>query len=179
MPTSFDTQMISYVAAIAATLLFLLLFWVRGKRAANLALKQQRERLRRQEKELTTVNKQLLEVRSVVIGLGQKVTEQQDLIAHLGERIRELENTDSDGRLYSRASKMVRLGADVNELIQECELPKAEAELMMALQNKIANRQQGQGETARAAAPKQQTQRQAPPRRPASSSYPPKRPIKR
>jgi len=69
------------------------------------------------------------------------VGEQQDIIQHLNERITELEQVDNDGRLYSRASKMVKLGADINELIEECELPKAEAELMMSLQNKIAGKE--------------------------------------
>lgn len=63
------------------------------------------------------------------------------MIQHLSERITELEHVDSDSRLYSRASKMVQLGAGVEELIEECELPKAEAELMMALQNKITGKQ--------------------------------------
>ncbi|WP_411572378.1 DUF2802 domain-containing protein [Vibrio sp. TH_r3] len=101
---------------------------------------QQRQELRSQEKELSKANNQLLEVRSVVIGLGQKMTEQQDMIQHLSERITELEHVDSDSRLYSRATKMVQLGAGVDELIQECELPKAEAELMMALQTKISGK---------------------------------------
>ncbi|MDW2334509.1 DUF2802 domain-containing protein, partial [Vibrio sp. 1069] len=79
--------------------------------------------------------------RSVVVGLGQKVTEQQDIIQHLNERIRELEHADTDGRLYSRATKMVQLGADINELIEECELPKAEAELMLSLQKKLAGKE--------------------------------------
>ncbi len=76
-----------------------------------------------------------------MVGLGQKVSEQQDIIRHLNERLLELENTDADARLYTRASKMVQLGADLNELIQECELPKAEAELMMSLQNKLAGKE--------------------------------------
>jgi predicted nucleic acid-binding Zn-ribbon protein len=175
MPTSLDTQLIPYVAAFAATLLFLALLWIRAKRAANLAAKKQHDRLSRQEKELATVNKQLLEVRSVVIGLGQKVSEQQDIIQLLNDRIRELENNDNDGRLYSRASKMVKLGADVNELIQECELPKAEAELMMSLQNKIANKQEerapSRAPSRRAPAPRAEKQQ--------PSGYPPKRPLKR
>jgi hypothetical protein len=33
---------------------------------------------------------------------------------------------------------MVELGADVNELMQECDLPKAEAELLLRLQQKMA-----------------------------------------
>ncbi len=63
------------------------------------------------------------------------------MIQHLNERIRELEHADTDGRLYSRASKMVQLGADINELIEECELPKAEAELMLSLQKKLAGQE--------------------------------------
>ncbi|WP_068712703.1 DUF2802 domain-containing protein [Vibrio tritonius] len=102
------------------------------------ALRQQNRAL---DKELTKANKQLLEVRSVVVGLGQRVSEQQDIISHLNERIMALENEDNDARLYSRATKMVQLGADVDELISECELPKAEAELMMSLQNKLAGRE--------------------------------------
>lgn len=100
-----------------------------------------RQQNRALDKELTKASKQLLEVRSVVVGLGQRVSEQQDIISHLNERIMALENEDNDARLYSRATKMVQLGADVDELISECELPKAEAELMMSLQNKLAGRE--------------------------------------
>ncbi|WP_143698202.1 DUF2802 domain-containing protein [Vibrio sp. qd031] len=175
MPISIDSQLIPYVAALAATLLFLALLWIRAKRAANLATKKQQDRLSRQEKDLATVNKQLLEVRSVVIGLGQKVSEQQDIIQILNDRIREIENNDNDGRLYSRASKMVKLGADVNELIQECDLPKAEAELMMSLQNKIASKQENRSPqraaTHRAQAPRAKNTQ--------PSAYPSRRPLKR
>ncbi|WP_407702383.1 DUF2802 domain-containing protein [Vibrio algarum] len=111
-----------------------------GKRLRN-GFEHQRQTVRSLEKEITKANNQLLEVRSVVIGLGQKMSEQQDTIQHLSERITELEHVDSDSRLYSRASKMVQLGAGVDELIEECELPKAEAELMMTLQNKISGKE--------------------------------------
>ncbi|WP_053028233.1 flagellar transcriptional regulator FlrD, partial [Vibrio cholerae] len=110
----------------------------RGQHRQSETLRQQ---IRNLDRELQKSNKQLLEVRSVMVGLGQKVSEQQDIIRHLNERLLELENTDADARLYTRASKMVQLGADLNELIQECELPKAEAELMMSLQNKLAGKE--------------------------------------
>lgn len=100
-----------------------------------------RQQLRHLDKELQKANKQALEVRSVMVGLGQQVSEQQDIILHLSERLKELENADTDGRMYSRASKMVKLGADINELIEECELPKAEAELMLSLQKKMSGRE--------------------------------------
>lgn len=40
---------------------------------------------------------------------------------------------DPDGRLYSRAARMVELGADIDEVMAECEIPKAEAELLISL----------------------------------------------
>ncbi|WP_375750859.1 DUF2802 domain-containing protein [Vibrio sp. HN007] len=118
-----------------------LFVWLRGRAQAQQQSDKLRQATRQMDKELQKANNQLLEVRSVVVGLGQKVTEQQDLIQHLSERVNELEHVDSDSRLYSRASKMVQLGAGIDELIEECELPKAEAELMMSLQNKIAGKE--------------------------------------
>ncbi|EKO3557198.1 DUF2802 domain-containing protein [Vibrio metschnikovii] len=100
-----------------------------------------RQQVRQLDKELQKATKQLLEVRSAAIGLGQKVTGQQEIIVHLSERLKQLENVDTDARLYSRASKMVKLGADIDELIEECELPKAEAELMLSLQKKLAGKE--------------------------------------
>lgn len=130
------------LAGVITFLLLILLFGVlRLKRNQRLAGEQARQQQRHLERELQKANKQLLEVRSVVIGLGQKVSEQEDIIQHLLQRIKELEQADGDGRMYSRATKMVQLGADLNELIEECELPKAEAELMMSLQNKLSGRE--------------------------------------
>ena len=84
------------------------------------------------------LQKQFVEFRSGSINMGQKVAEMTQLSQHFDDRLNELENTDVDSRLYSRANKLVQLGAGINELMEECELPKAEAELMMSLQAKIA-----------------------------------------
>ena len=35
----------------------------------------------------------------------------------------------------------MKLGAGINELMEECELPKAEAELMMSLQSKLSGKE--------------------------------------
>jgi len=130
------------IAGVAVLIVLLLIVAVyKLKRQLTSVTDANRQQLRSYDKELKKSNKQLLEVRSVVVGLGQRVSEQQEIIQHLNERLVELEQEDSDGRLYSRATKMVRLGADVEELIEECELPKAEAELMMSLQKKIAGKE--------------------------------------
>ncbi|MGL5728458.1 MAG: DUF2802 domain-containing protein, partial [Plesiomonas sp.] len=40
----------------------------------------------------------------------------------------------------SRATKLAEMGAGLDELMQECELPKAEAELLLNLQRQMKNR---------------------------------------
>ncbi len=129
------------IGGISIIVLLFAVVLIRIKSVLQQQVQQSRQHVRALEKELQKSSKQLLEVRSVVVGLGQRVTEQQDIIQHLNERVVELEHADTDGRLYTRATKMVQLGAGINELIEECELPKAEAELMMSLQNKLAGKE--------------------------------------
>lgn len=126
---------------IALIVMLIVLVWLRLHRAQIKQADYFRQQARHADKEQQKVSKQLLEVRQVVVGLGKTVSDQQDIIKHLNERLKELENADTDARLYSRASKMVKLGADIEELIEECELPKAEAELMLSLQKKLQGKE--------------------------------------
>ncbi|NIY93684.1 DUF2802 domain-containing protein [Vibrio diazotrophicus] len=129
-----------FLAGGVALLVMLIgLVWVSLRRAMIRQGDYFRQQLRHSDKEQQKASKQLLEVRSVVVGLGKTVNDQQEIIKHLNDRLKELENADTDARLYSRASKMVKLGADLDELIEECELPKAE--LMMSLQKKLQGKE--------------------------------------
>ena len=84
------------------------------------------------------------ELRSGIIGVGQRVLQlesslkqlQQDVqqqLSTLHEQQQALSLTDPDSKMYSRAMKMVQLGADLDEIMRECELPRAEAELLYNL----------------------------------------------
>ena len=46
---------------------------------------------------------------------------------------------DPASRLYSRAAKMVELGADLEEIMRECDLPAAEARLLVHLHRQSNN----------------------------------------
>jgi len=61
--------------------------------------------------------------------LQEKLDTQQGLIEHN-------QSQQPEDKLYSRAQKMVLLGADVEELVAECDLPTAEAEMLVALHNR-------------------------------------------
>jgi len=91
-------------------------------------------------KELSRVKestrKQLTELHANALGVGLKVGEVEKAILAVAERQQELSHQDPDRKLYSRAAKMVELGAGIDEIMAECEIPKAEAELLISMRAK-------------------------------------------
>jgi flagellar biogenesis protein FliO len=109
-----------------------------NKQQAQLqVLTAQLESLQQQKASLQTETEEL---RAGVIGVGQRVLvmqEQQQRLQHefaaLQEQQQAIALSDPESKIYSRAVKMVELGADLEEIIRECELPRAEAELLFNL----------------------------------------------
>ncbi|WKE66765.1 DUF2802 domain-containing protein [Gallaecimonas kandeliae] len=91
------------------------------------------KRLEDAERELAERGQLLHEVHSGALGMGQRLLALAADVEHLQGAQDELKSIDPEGKLYSRAAKMVALGADVEELMRECELPRAEAELLYNL----------------------------------------------
>lgn len=90
--------------------------------------------------QLALLRAELAELRSGVIGVGQRVLELEEQLMQqamqleaLSEKQQALEMSEPESKMYSRAVKMVQLGADLDEIILECELPRAEAELLLNL----------------------------------------------
>lgn len=83
--------------------------------------------------QLESLRKQMMELHSGAIGMGQRLQSVEGAMHQVNERQQELTMQDPERRLYSRAAKMVELGADLDEVMSECELPKAEAELLISL----------------------------------------------
>ena len=73
------------------------------------------------------------ELQSVSLGTGQKLIELERKLVSLNEVQQEMSVQTPENKLYTRAVKMVELGAGVEEIMAECELPKAEAELLLSL----------------------------------------------
>ncbi|WP_234418520.1 DUF2802 domain-containing protein [Dongshaea marina] len=79
------------------------------------------------------LRKQVNEIQSGTLGLGKRLVALQSSLEGLQEQQQELSMREPENRLYSRAMRMVELGADLDELMRECELPRAEAELLLSL----------------------------------------------
>lgn len=77
--------------------------------------------------------KQFNELRAGSVGMSRKVIQLANDLDGLNDRQAEVELNDPDNRLYSRAVRLIELGADLSEVMDECEIPRAEAELLVRL----------------------------------------------
>jgi len=83
----------------------------------------------KQEKSLnenTLVSKQL---EHRIKTLQSQINSQQELIS-------QLQTDQGDDKFYSRAIKLAKIGADIEEIVAECELPYAEVEMLISVYQK-------------------------------------------
>jgi len=55
------------------------------------------------------------------------------------QSLEQLHNQQPQDKLYSRAFKMVELGADIEEVVRECDIPLAEAEMLISVHRNKTN----------------------------------------
>ena len=73
--------------------------------------------------ENTLVSKQL---EHRIKSIQSQLTAQQELIS-------QLQTDQGDDKFYSRAIKLAKIGADIDEIVTECELPYAEVEMLISV----------------------------------------------
>ena len=61
--------------------------------------------------------------------LQGEITSQQELIA-------QLQTDQGEDKFYTRAIKLAKRGADIEEIVTECELPPAEVEMLISVYQK-------------------------------------------
>ena len=75
----------------------------------------------------------LLESDQVTRQLEHRIKSLKIELEQLRQDIIILNEQQPEDKLYSRALKLVKLGASVDEIISECEIPKAEAEMLVSV----------------------------------------------
>ncbi|MDT0602823.1 DUF2802 domain-containing protein [Thalassotalea castellviae] len=145
-----DVLMVYSLAALALVLfLFVLIFFQNKKNQIRFsALEVQIESYefiinelklanQQQQSELTAKENSLqawqLEHRQISQQLEHRIKVLQEKLTQTHETIEQIQQQQPEDKLYSRAQKMVKLGADVEELVRECDLPHAEAEILIAM----------------------------------------------
>ncbi|MBA6340491.1 DUF2802 domain-containing protein [Colwellia sp. MB02u-10] len=65
-----------------------------------------------------------------------KVTQEQ--FSNQFQSIEQVLHQQPEDKLYTRAQKLVELGADLAEIIRECDIPRAEAEMLLSIHQRKA-----------------------------------------
>jgi ferritin-like metal-binding protein YciE len=68
--------------------------------------------------------------------LEYRIKTQQQQITKQQEVFEQLQNQQPEDKLYSRAVKLAELGADIEEIMRECDIPRAEADMLMSMRQK-------------------------------------------
>lgn len=140
----FEWLVIGVIPAVAILLVSFVLWQHQRQRQSFIALLREHQQTQTAMKALQI---ELDELRGGIIGVGQRVLQletawqrsQQDLqmvaneIEQISEHQQKMQLFDPESKLYNRAMKMVQLGAGLEEIMLECELPRAEAELLLNL----------------------------------------------
>ncbi|MCW8107648.1 DUF2802 domain-containing protein [Alteromonas ponticola] len=85
---------------------------------------------------IQSLDHQINESREREVVLGKHQTDLQVSLTHLENQLRELKQQDPSLRLYHRATELVKQGASLEEIIQSCDIPRAEAELLISMHRK-------------------------------------------
>jgi Tfp pilus assembly protein PilN len=141
-----------YMVAVTVSLCVLLLLWVWFLAAQ---LKQQQRALVKlhseQQSTLATLNAVETAHKTITQSLYPLqdnaqtaldiIAELEGLIVNVRLEQDELIAQDPQVKLYQKAAKMIREGASIDDLMEACELPRAEAELMYNMQQSEVNEQ--------------------------------------
>jgi predicted nucleic acid-binding Zn-ribbon protein len=130
------TLLISLIALIGS-IACLTLFFVLNKRH-----KTQLETIAAQSYTLSVVSKKVInlseeihEIRSGNYGVIKRVKDLVQQVDNLQSAQQNFVEQDSQSRFYSKGAKLISQGASLEDVMRECDMPAAEAELLFNLHN--------------------------------------------
>ncbi|MER2492129.1 DUF2802 domain-containing protein [Catenovulum sediminis] len=110
--------------------------WLSSKKNQQVLQTNVDEKLSHLERENKILRHEINEVNASSISMGKNIRQLAQYFAELENRFSELELVDPESKLYSRAAKLAEKGASIEEIIEECEIPRAEAELVVSLRKR-------------------------------------------
>ena len=84
------------------------------------------------KEQISNQNNKRVETEQVVKQLEYRIGLLQSDVVSLQDQVKQSLEQPED-KLYSRAFKLLAKGADIEEIITECELPRAEAEMLFSM----------------------------------------------
>jgi len=88
------------------------------------------DKLQKENEQIITENRQVFkQLEHRIKNLQTQVNDQHEIIS-------QLQTDQGDDKFYTRAIKLAKKGADIDEIVTECELPYAEVEMLISVYQK-------------------------------------------
>jgi Skp family chaperone for outer membrane proteins len=115
---------------------FGLIFYVTSKQ--NIAIlhkksEQDSQTLATLTSQIAVIQDELHEMRSGNHAMSKKLKTLVTELQSLSDKQEQLAEQDPQSRFYQSAAKLIASGASLEQVIQECDIPRAEAELLFSL----------------------------------------------
>lgn len=91
------------------------------------------------ELQVSDIGHQQSEAQARSLVASRHLHDLQRHVENLENQIRELKQQDPSMRLYQRAAELVKEGATIQEIMDACDIPQAEAEMIMMVHNNKSN----------------------------------------
>jgi ABC-type transport system involved in cytochrome bd biosynthesis fused ATPase/permease subunit len=117
-------QIVSLVA-IATSVIAMLFSWISMQRHKKMQHELQQQ--------MNTMRLDINALYSGAVGIGRRITNLEQKLRTNSERQDKLELRDVDRASYDHAARLVRNGAEINDLVDSCGISKGEAELIKLL----------------------------------------------
>ncbi|MEG3768435.1 DUF2802 domain-containing protein [Alteromonas sp. 14N.309.X.WAT.G.H12] len=128
-------SLLAIATGLLAVIAVLWLYWYFQIRLKTLQqhLQYQTDQAILLAEEVRTLENQITEMQTRSMVQGKHMQDLSQQFTQLENQLREVKTQDPSMRLYTRAAELVKSGADIDEVMQACDLPRAEAELLYSM----------------------------------------------
>ena len=130
-PTLLELVLILLVVVLAVTVGVLYSHIRKLRTSIETSQAEHIEALARVEALANNANNQQAEAQARTIVITRHLKELDEKQISIENELRELRLQDPSLRLYQRAAELVKQGASIDEIIEACDIPRAEAEMLV------------------------------------------------
>lgn len=126
--------LLSLIALLVSVIcLALVIFLFKRFNASKELTTLQKSAIEDLDSKTNNLSNELHEIRSGNYGVIKRVKELVQQVEQLQSAQQTLAEQDPQVRFYSKAAKLISQGASIEDVIKECDIPAAEAELLFSL----------------------------------------------
>lgn len=92
-----------------------------------------KQAIKRQQQNIAIVEQENIEQHRLIQRMDETIGELQQGMTAIDRQLQELQQRDPEVKLYQQAKQLIASGTNIDEVVESCGIPRAEAELLFSL----------------------------------------------